>query len=68
MKNLDHQARGNVLRKLIHLMSGKMATHAPSKTLHVEIKHGLGEQEGHSHQEEDDECPHCDGEGCRFCK
>jgi len=66
MKNLDHQARSNVLMKLIHAMGDQMANRSPQaeKALHVEIKHGAVVPP----DADADGCPHCDGEGCRFCK
>ena len=66
MKNMDQQARHNVLMKLMHAMGDQMASRNPGRALHVEIKHG-GTMEPPA-ATEPDECPHCDGEGCRFCK
>lgn len=73
MRNFDHQARSNVLRKLISLMGDQMAKRSPGKLLSVEIKHGgaadpLASESDEQPNKHNNECPHCDGEGCRFCK
>ena len=63
MKNPDEQARGNVLKKIIGLMGEQMANRSPKVKADVKTE-DPPKEEG----EKDDDCPFCDGEGCRRCK
>ena len=62
MKDLDTQARSNVLKQLVSLMGESMASRKPKSALEIEIRPSIAED---TPTEED--CPRCDGEGCRFC-
>jgi hypothetical protein len=62
MKNLDNQARSNVLKQLIAMMGESMANRKQKSALQIEIK-----PSNSSDELTDEDCPHCDGDGCRFC-
>ena len=69
-KKLDQQAKSNVLKKLISFMGDQMASRGVKEkkaSLQAE-KAPVEEKKATVAEEDDDECPHCDGEGCRFCK
>ena len=63
MKNLDHQARSNVLKKIMSLMGDQMASRSPKDKADIK-KEDLPKKD----DEMEENCSYCDGEGCRRCK
>jgi hypothetical protein len=72
-KGVVDQAKKNVLNQLISLMGDQMVERsirdkkAPQKNpdAPTQEKKSLAAEDP---SEDEDECPHCDGHGCRFCK